>query len=47
LLGRTGLALYGSDAQGNGLQAIVDSEGPDSGHVELFDAAGVQTFEAP
>jgi hypothetical protein len=45
--GRPGLALFGSDAQGKGLQALVESQLATGGHVQLFDPAGVSTFNAP
>jgi hypothetical protein len=45
--GRPGLALFGSDAQGKGLQALVGSQLAAGGHLQLFDPAGVSTFNAP
>jgi hypothetical protein len=45
--GRPGLALFGSDAQGKGLQALVESQLDTGGHIQLFDPAGASTFNAP
>lgn len=47
LLGRTALSLFGSDAQGNGLQAQIESQGPGGGKVQRFNPARVETFDAP
>jgi hypothetical protein len=45
--GRPALALFGSDTQDGGVQALVESQLATGGHVELFDPAGTSTFSAP
>jgi len=45
--GRPGLALFGSGAQGNGLQALVESQLATGGHIQLSNPAGGSTFNAP
>jgi hypothetical protein len=44
---RLGLLLFGTDDQGNGLQAVIQSGTPAGGGIELFDPAGTSTFTAP
>jgi hypothetical protein len=46
-LGIVGQALFGNDAQGNGLQGIVQSASAAGGKIELFNPAGTSTFTAP